>query len=87
MRVKICRLSAHGLNGRLEAEISGKLEQHQVGKLLTTIIGIGDCTAAMLLAELGDPARFQSAGALTAYVGLCPGRKHSGKHQTRRTES
>jgi len=35
--------------------------QHQVGKLLTTIIGIGGCTAAMLLAELGDLARFQGA--------------------------
>jgi transposase len=66
---------------QLEAEISSKLEQHQVGKLLTTITGIGDCTAAMLIAELGDPARFKSAGALAAYVGLCPGHKHSGKHQ------
>ena len=66
---------------QLEAEISSKLEQHQVGKLLTTIAGIGDNTAAMLIAELGDPARFESAGALAAYVGLCPGHKHSGKHQ------
>jgi transposase len=66
---------------QLEAEISGKLEQHQVGKLLTTIAGIGDSTAAMLIAELGDPARFLSAGALAAYLGLCPGHKHSGKHQ------
>lgn len=66
---------------QLEAEISCKLEQHQVGKLLTTITGIGNCTAAMLIAELGDPARFASAGALAAYVGLCPGHKHSGKHQ------
>ena len=35
----------------------------------------------MLIAELGDPARFKSAGALAAYVGLCPGHRHSGKHQ------
>jgi len=68
---------------QLAAEISSKLEQHQVGKLLTTIAGIGDNTAAMLIAELGDPARFASAGALAAYVGLCPGHKHSGKHQPR----
>jgi transposase len=66
---------------QLDSEISGKLQQHQVGKLLTSIGGIGDSTAAMLIAELGDPARFASAGALTAYVGLCPGHKHSGKHQ------
>jgi transposase len=68
---------------QLAAEISSKLEQHQVGKLLTTIAGIGDNTAAMLIAELGDPARFESAGALAAYVGLCPGHRHSGKHQPR----
>ena len=35
----------------------------------------------MIIAELGDPARFQSAGALAAYVGVCPAHKHSGKHQ------
>jgi transposase len=66
---------------QLETEISSELEQHQVGKLLTTIAGIGDNTAAMLIAELGDPARFESAGALAAHVRLCPGHKHSGKHQ------
>src|SRR5216684_2857184 len=38
-------------------------------------------TAAMLIAELGDPARFHSAASLAAYVGLCPGHRHSGKHQ------
>jgi transposase len=47
----------------------------------TTIGGIGDTTAAMIIAELGDPARFESAGALAAYVGVCPAHKHSGKHQ------
>ena len=66
---------------RLDGDITTKLEQHQVGKLLTTIAGIGNNTAAMLIAELGDPARFRSAGSLSAYVGLCPGHKHSGKHR------
>ncbi len=66
---------------RLDVDVAAKLQEHQVGKLLTTIGGIGDHTAAMLIAELGDPARFESAAALAAYVGLCPGHKHSGKHQ------
>ena len=66
---------------RLDGEVAGTLQQHQVGQLLTTIGGIGDTTAAMIIAELGDPARFQSAGALAAYVGVCPAHKHSGKHQ------
>jgi transposase len=68
---------------RLDGEVTGTLQQHQVGRLLTTIGGIGDTTAAMIIAELGDPARFESAGALTAYAGLCPAHKHSGKHQPR----
>ena len=65
----------------LDGDIAGKLEQHQVGKLLTTIGGIGSTTAAVLIAELGDPARFASAAALAAYVGLCPAHRHSGQHQ------
>ena len=66
---------------RLDGEVAGNLQQHQVGQLLTTIGGIGDTTAAMIIAELGDPARFASAAALAAYVGVCPAHKHSGKHQ------
>jgi transposase len=50
-----------------------------VGKLLTTIDGGGPLTAACLIAELGDPARFCSAGALASYVGLAPRLCQSGK--------
>jgi len=35
----------------------------------------------MLVAELGDLDRFESAAKLTSYLGLCPGHRHSGKHQ------
>jgi transposase len=66
---------------RLDREVVETLQHHQVGQLLTSIGGIGDTTAAMIVAELGDPARFKSAGALAAYVGVCPAHKHSGKHQ------
>jgi transposase len=66
---------------RLDREVAGTLQQHQIGHLLTTIDGIGDTTAAMIIAELGDPSRFKSAAALAAYVGVCPAHKHSGKHQ------
>ena len=61
----------------MDREVAGTLQQHQVGQLLTSIGGIGDTTAAMIIAELGDPARFESAGALAAYVGVCPAHKHS----------
>lgn len=65
--------------GRLEHDIKDSLDKHEVGKLLTTIDGIGDTTAARLIAELGDIAGFASGDALAAYVGVVPGVQHSGK--------
>lgn len=64
---------------KLERDISGTLENHKIGSLLTTIDGIGDTTAALLVAELGDISRFTSADALAAYVGVVPGLSQSGK--------
>jgi transposase len=68
-----------GRLGDLERDIERLLADHQVGRLLTTIEGIGPQTAAKLVAELGDPATFRSAGALAAYVGAIPGLRQSGK--------
>lgn len=65
----------------LDREIEAKLAEHEVGTLLTTIDGIGPHTAARLIAELGDPARFESGRTLAAYVGVIPALKHSGKRQ------
>jgi transposase len=70
------------LRGRLRelaCEIKQKLEQHDLGKLLTTINGIGPQTAAYLIAELGDPARFRNVAALASYVGVAPRLRQSGK--------
>lgn len=39
---------------------------------LMTIPGIGECSAMMLLAEIGDIARFPSKEALCSYAGLVP---------------
>ncbi len=64
----------------LEQDIERVLADHHVGQLLTTIEGIGPQTAAKLVAELGDPATFRSAGALAAYVGAIPALRQSGKH-------
>ena len=49
--------------------------------LLTSIDGIGEQTAALLLAELGDPLHFESARAITAFAGLNPKLQNSGKHK------
>jgi transposase len=68
----------------LEGDIERMLDRHEVGSLLTTIDGIGPQTAARLVAELGDPARFRSAGALAAYIGVVPRLRQSGKRTSTR---
>lgn len=73
--------------GRLrdvERDIERLLDRHEVGKLLTTITGIGPQTAARLIARVGDPAEFRSAAALAAFVGTVPGLRQSGKRQGQR---
>jgi len=65
----------------LEREIEQKLDAHEVGKLLTTIQGIGPLTAACIIGETGDPARFRSAAALASYVGVVPRLHQSGKRK------
>lgn len=68
----------------VERDIEDLLDTHQVGKLLTTIDGIGPQSAARIIAAVGDPARFKSAGALAAYLGVVPGLKQSGKSTSAR---
>lgn len=68
----------------VECDIEGLLEAHAVGKLLTSIVGLGPHSAARIVAAVGDPARFRSAAAFAAYVGVVPGLRQSGKRQDRR---
>ena len=68
----------------IEREIEHLLDTHQVGKLLTTIEGFGPQSAARIIAAVGDPARFRSANALAAYLGVVPGLKQSGKSASKR---
>lgn len=67
---------------QIQAEIQKQLQEDQdLGRqadLLTSIIGIGSTSAAQVLAELPDLARFDSANALVAYAGLCPHQHESG---------
>lgn len=63
----------------LESDIGGLLDAHEVGRLLTSIDGIGPNSAARIIAIVGDPARFRSAGAFAAYVGVVPALRQSGK--------
>lgn len=68
----------------IDGDIDTKLSEHEVGSLLTTIDGIGIQTAARLIAAVGDPAHFRSAGAFAAYVGVVPALKQSGKRNSPR---
>lgn len=64
----------------LDADIEHAVEKHEIGKLLTTIDGIGPLTSARLVAEFGDFSRFEKGGAaLAAHVGAVPALRHSGK--------
>src|SRR5437899_12511532 len=65
----------------LARDIERKLDDHEVGKLLTTIDGVGPLTAACLIAELGDPARRRAFAALarSQAVGVAPRLRQSGK--------
>ena len=69
----------------LDRDLAQLLERHEVGKLLTTIKGIGTNTAARLVAVLGDPSHFDSPKALAAYVGVSPRTNWSGKRRPLRS--
>src|SRR5215469_16080154 len=56
--------------------IDGELRQHAKAdprvKVLTTLPGVGQFTALVMLAEIGDISRFPSARKLAAWAGLTP---------------
>lgn len=68
---------------KLDDDISQSLDRHEVGKLLTTIDGVGDNTAARMIASV-DFNAFRGASQLAAYVGVAPLVSQSGKRQPRR---
>lgn len=72
----------------IEQRIDDLIDQHpdlrEQRDLLTSIPGIGDTTAANLIAELPDITDFKSANQLAAYAGLTPRQHHSGSSIHRR---
>jgi transposase len=65
---------------QISSDIDRLITDHDLGKLLVTIPGVGPLTAARVLAEAGDLSTFSSGDALASYAGLVPGLRHSGKH-------
>lgn len=73
--------------GRMEAEVNGgKTPFRDLIGLLTTIPGVSAVAAPAILSEIGaDMSRFQTAGHLVAWAGLCPGQNESaGKRKSSR---
>ena len=53
-------------------QLSEQAKQDERVQWLLTIPGIGECSAMMLLAEIGDSGRFHDKEALCSYAGLVP---------------
>jgi transposase len=51
---------------RLERDVARRLDDHEVGRLLTTIEGIGPQTSARLVATVGDFSAYHSGAALAS---------------------
>ena len=73
---------------QLQAQIRDHFDQHPPLRaqrdLLTSIPGIGEATAAVLLGELLDIKRFQSARQVAAFSGVVPRIRQSGTSVRRR---
>jgi len=65
------------------AELGDQIEKvflsHPLGQVLVTLCGFGPRTGARTLAEIGNPARFETGSRLAAYAGLAPTDWRSGR--------
>lgn len=62
----------------IDARMVGVLDTFDLTDLVTSIPGVSAVGAAAILAETGDPARFDSARALVKHAGLAPRDNESG---------
>jgi transposase len=60
------------VTGRLDAELRAHARADPRVKVLTTLPGVGQFTALVMLAEIGDITRFPSARTLASWAGLTP---------------
>ena len=74
---------------RVESDIDDHIDGHpqlkRDAELIRSIPGIGEKTAARILAYIGDVRRFRSAKALAAFVGVTPRQRTSGTSVRGRT--
>ena len=67
-----------GTRGQIKEQIQAHPLLCDQAQLLSSIPGIGETTAAALLAELGDLTQFRSARQVAAFAGLAPCVRESG---------
>jgi transposase len=82
-RIEALAEEKRALEGALEQETKRSSEREL--SLLLSIPGVGVRTACLLLAELGEVRRFESARKLVAFVGLTPTRFESGTSVVKRS--
>jgi transposase len=73
--VNVCLRLLDGYSGEIQKQnlqLSEKAKQDKRAEWLMTIPGIGECSAMMLLAEIGEIGRFADKEALCSYAGLVP---------------
>jgi transposase len=66
---------------RVETVMVAVLEQLHLRHLVETIPGLSAVGAAQILAETGDPARFDCARTWVKHAGICPRANESGKYK------
>jgi transposase len=73
--VNVCLRLLDGYSEEIQKQnlqLSEKAKQDKRVQWLMTIPGIGECSAMMVLAEIGEVGRFHDADALCSYAGLVP---------------
>jgi transposase len=73
--VQVCLRLLDGYREEIQKQnlqLSEKAKQDERAEWLMTIPGIGECSAMMLLAEIGEIGRFHDKEALCSYAGLVP---------------
>ena len=78
---------AHTQRDQVESLMVGVLDELGLIALVTTIPGLSAVGAAAILAESGDPTRFDSGRALVKHAGLCPRENSSGTYAGKTTIS
>ena len=65
----------------IEETIAAVVAEHELGKIVTSLPGIGTTLAAEFLAHAGTLTTYPSAAALAAHAGLAPISRDSGRRQ------